>query len=65
MLALKSFRQSDCAPGPSTPISVEVKNPSVTHIMLARKIDDWLSAGPRSPKEAIEKRRLREILDEG
>jgi hypothetical protein len=40
-----------------------VKSSSVTHTVVARKIEEWLTGGARSPKEAIEKRRLRELLD--
>jgi hypothetical protein len=61
VLALKSFRQHDCAPGPAAHLSIEVKNPSVTHTVVAR-IEDWLNGGAKSPKEAIEKRRLKELL---
>jgi hypothetical protein len=40
-----------------------VKNPSVTHTVVARRIEEWLDGGAKSPKEAIEKRRLKELLD--
>jgi hypothetical protein len=63
VLALKSFREHDCAPGPAAHLSVEVKSPSVTHTLVAHTIEDWLNGGARSPKEAIEKNRLRELLD--
>ena len=62
MLALKSFREHDCAPGPAAHLSIEVKSPSVTHAIVARKIEEWLNGGAKSPKEAIEKRRLKELL---
>jgi hypothetical protein len=63
VLALKSFRDHECAPGPAAHLAVEVKNPSVTHTVVAHKIEEWLDGGARSPKEAIEKRRLRQLLD--
>ena len=63
VLALKSFRDHECAPGPAAHLAVEVKSPSVTHTVVAHKIEDWLDGGARSPKEAIEKRRLRQLLD--
>jgi hypothetical protein len=63
VLALKSFRDQECTPGPAAHLAVEVKSPSVTHTVVARKIEEWLEGGARSPKEAIEKRRLRQLLD--
>ena len=63
VLALKSFREHDCAPGPAAHLSVEVKSPSVTHTLVAHKVEEWLNGGARSPKEAIEKRRLKQLLD--
>lgn len=63
VLALKSFRDHECAPGPAAHLVVEVKSPSVTHTVVAHKIEEWLDGGARSPKEAIEKRRLRQLLD--
>jgi hypothetical protein len=62
VLALKSFRAHDCEPGPAAHLAIEVKSPSVTHTVVARKIEDWLNGGAKSPKEAIEKRRLKELL---
>jgi len=35
---------------------------SVRHIVVARKIEEWLTDGAKSPREAIEKRRLKELL---
>jgi len=63
VLALKSFREHDCAPGPGAHLAVEVKSPSVTHTVVARKVEEWLTGGAKSPKEAMEKRRLKELLD--
>jgi hypothetical protein len=54
VLALKAFREHDCAPGPAAHLSVEVRSPSVIHTVLAHRIEEWLNGGARSPKEAIE-----------
>ena len=62
VLALKSFREHDCVPGPAAHLAIEVKSPSVTHTVVAHAIEDWLNGGAKSPKEAIEKRRLKELL---
>jgi len=63
VLALKAFREHDCAPGAGAHLEIEVKSPSVRHTIMARKVDEWLSGGARSPSEAIEKRRLKELLE--
>ena len=62
VLALRAFREHDCAPGPAAHLAIEVKSPSVTHTLVAHAIEDWLNGGARSPKEAMEKRRLKELL---
>ncbi len=61
--AWKSFREHECSPGPGAHLAIEVKNPSVTHTLVARKIEEWLAGGARSPSEAVEKRRLKELMD--
>lgn len=63
VLALKSFREHDCAQGPAGHLAIEVKSPSVTHTVVAHAVRDWLNGAAKSPKEAIEKRRLRQLLD--
>ncbi len=63
VLALKAFREHDCAPGPAAHLEIEVKSPSVKHTVVARKIEQWLTGGARSPSEAVEKRRLKDLLD--
>lgn len=63
VLALKSFREHDCSPGAAAHLAIEVKNPGVTHTVVTRKVEEWLSGGARSPSEALEKRRLKELLD--
>jgi hypothetical protein len=40
-----------------------VKSPSVTHTVVARAVQESLDGGGKRPKEADEKRRLKELLD--
>lgn len=49
--ALKVFREHDCSSGPAAHLMIEVKNPSVTHTVVARKVEKWLTGGARSPSE--------------
>ena len=37
---------------PNAHLSVEVKIPSVTHVIVVQKFDDWLYSGARSPKKS-------------
>jgi hypothetical protein len=43
-------------------LSIEVKSPGVTHTISVRKLEDWLNGSAKSPKEAVDKGRLREVL---
>ncbi len=62
VLALKAFREVDCAPGPASQLSVSVRDPGVTHTLSAQSVENWLKGGAKSPREAIEKQRLRDLL---
>ncbi len=62
VLALKAFREHDCVPGPAASLDIDVKSPSVRHTVMTRKVEEWLTGGARSPNEALEKRRLKELL---
>jgi hypothetical protein len=61
VLAVRIFRQHDCEPGPAGRLEVEVRS-SVTHTVTLKKIQEWLEAGSRTPKEAVTKQRLRALL---
>jgi hypothetical protein len=37
--------------------------PGFRHTVVARKIEEWLTGGTKSPSEAFEKRRMKELLD--
>lgn len=60
-LAVRTFRQHDCTPGELSKIEVEVRS-SITHTVTLKKIHSWLQGGARSPKEAITKERLRDLI---
>jgi len=62
VLALRSFREHDRTPGLAAHLAIEVMSPSVTHTVVTNAIEHWLNGGAKSPKEAIEKRRLKELL---
>ena len=61
VLAIRTFRQHGCEPGLVTRLDVQVRT-AVTHTVTLQKIEAWLSAGSRTPKEAVTKQRLRSLL---
>lgn len=61
VLGVNAFREHNCEPGDIRPIDVEVRK-SVTHTITLKKVTEWLNGGARSPKEAVTKERLRELL---
>jgi hypothetical protein len=61
VLAIRTFRQHDCALGQASKLEVEVRS-SVTHTTTPMRVHEWLNGGARTPKEAIIKERLRALL---
>ena len=49
-------------PGLVTPISVEVKAPTVRHQLTLKAVRDWAVRASRSPKERLIKERVRTLL---
>ncbi len=60
-LAIKTFKQHDCEPGLITKLEVEIRS-AVTHTVTPKRIHEWLLGGARSPKEAVVKDRLKNLL---
>jgi hypothetical protein len=61
VLAIRVFRQHDCEPGHVSTLDVEVRS-SVIHTITPKRIYDWLNGGAKTPKEAVIKERLRQLL---
>ena len=61
VLAIRTFRQHDCEPGPASKLEVEVRT-SVIHTITPMRVKEWLTGGAKSPREAITKERLRALL---
>jgi len=61
VLAIKVFREHDCEPREGNHLEIEVRS-SVTHTLTIRKIHDWINGGAKTPKEAVMKEKLREII---
>ncbi len=61
VLALCAFRKHELEPAGLTRLEVEVRS-SVKHTLTVTKVRDWLQRGVRTPKEAVLKEKLREML---
>lgn len=61
VLGLCTFRKHDLEPAGLTQLEIEVRS-SVKHTLTVSKVREWLQRGVRTPKEAILKEKLRELL---
>jgi hypothetical protein len=61
-LAVRTFKQHDCEPGAMSQLDIEIRS-SVTHSVTLSKVHSWLTGGAKSPKDAVLKERLRELLE--
>jgi hypothetical protein len=67
-LAVAEFKRSGfalAAVGPATRLKVAVESPTTTHELSVGKLDAWLSASGRTPREQAMKVTLRQILARG
>jgi hypothetical protein len=64
VLAICAFREHDCEPRGLGRLEIEVRRP-VTHSVTVKRVEDWLAGSPKSPKDAVLKYRLREMLGGG
>ena len=60
-LAIAAFKKHNCQPGELSQLDVEVRT-SVTHTVTVKRLRQWVNGGARTPKEAITKERIRELL---
>lgn len=60
-LAVRAFRKHDCEPRGLQKLEVEIRS-SVTHTLTVKRFQEWLGSSCKSPKDAILKERLREIV---
>jgi hypothetical protein len=61
VLAIRTFREHDCEPGPASTLEVEIRT-SVIHTLTPRKLREWLNGGAKTPKEAVIKEKLRRLI---
>ena len=61
VLAIRTFRDHDCEPGPASNLEVEIRT-SVVHSVTPRRVHEWLNGGAKTPKEAVIKEKLRRLI---
>jgi hypothetical protein len=61
-LATKSFSEHGCAPGVLQDLEVAVRAPVVTHTVNLKRVKEWMATAGKSPKEAMQKYRVKELL---
>jgi hypothetical protein len=61
-LAVRAFREHQCAPTPMTAFEVEARSPAVTHTVTMRKVEDWPRSSAKSPADRIMKERLKGMM---
>ena len=61
-LAVKAFRRHDCEPRAMAKLEVEMRS-SVTHTLTIKRLEEWLAGASKSPREAVLKERLRELVN--
>lgn len=58
---MRLVKQHGCEPGEISKLEVEIRS-SITHTVTPKKVRKWLNGGAKTPKEAVMKERLRELL---
>jgi hypothetical protein len=61
VLAMRTFKQHECEPALMTKLEVEIRS-SIIHTVTPQKVRQWLNGGARSPRDAVLKERLRELI---
>jgi hypothetical protein len=65
VVAMAEFRKHGFAEtkfGSATQLNVRVKSPEASHVVSIGKVQAWLDRVGRSPREQVEKNRLRYLL---
>ncbi len=62
VLGLCAFHKHNLQPGQLTQLEIQVVS-SVTHALPVIKVQEWLQRGVRTPKEAVLKERLRQMVN--
>jgi hypothetical protein len=65
VLAIRAFRKAgfmDLQPGTASKLSVQVREPTVTHEVTVAQVKRWLDLASSNPNEVERKRRLKELM---
>jgi hypothetical protein len=47
---------------PGTPVEIQVREPTTTHVVTVAQVRRWVVGVPVSPDETLKKRRLKALL---
>ncbi len=61
-IAVRAFRLNECKPAMNSKFEVQVREPSVVHVVTLRKVEEFIDGPCKSPKEKLVKERLRGFL---
>lgn len=50
-------------PGPATRLEVEVREPSVKHVITVAQLQRWVAGTTKNPPERIRRERMRRLLE--
>ncbi len=62
VLAIRTFREHDCAPGAGSDLDVEARSPGVIQTVSIAKVQAWLASSAKTPSDKIMKERLKGLL---
>ena len=48
--------------GPGTKLEIEVRDPSVKHVLSVEQVERWLAGATKNPTEATKKKKLKLLL---
>ena len=60
-LAVRAFRKHNCEPEGLQKLEVEIRS-SATHTLTVKRFEEWLGGACKSPRDAILKEHLRQIV---
>jgi hypothetical protein len=61
VLAICKFNEHGWPPGDLSRLEIEVRS-SITHTVTPNRVRQWLDGGAKTPKEAVMKHHLRDLL---
>lgn len=61
VLAVCAFRNHDCEPADLNQLEIEIRS-AIVHTVTVKKVRQWLTSTARTPRDLVNKERLRSML---